>query len=54
MTLLPLAHSTEEWAGFFTTALGARLYASLGFAQDGWITRWLGNFRGPPPEAARG
>ncbi len=54
MTLLPLAHTTEEWAGFFTTALGSPLYASLGFAEDGWITRWLGNFRGPPPEAARG
>jgi GNAT superfamily N-acetyltransferase len=54
MTLLPLAHATTEWCGFWSTPDGNPLYRSLGFTEDGWVTRWLGNFPGPPPDAARG
>jgi hypothetical protein len=42
LTLGPLAEATSPLAGFWATELGRPLYASLGFREDGWITRWLG------------
>jgi hypothetical protein len=49
VTLLPLKHSGEERAGFFTTPEGEPLYRSLGFEPRGWVSRWLGGL--PDPEA---
>ena len=40
--LHPLAQASAPVAGFWATELGVPLYASLGFRERGWITRWLG------------
>jgi hypothetical protein len=42
VTLVPLAESGEELAGFFSTREGEPLYRSLGFERRGWVSRWLG------------
>lgn len=42
LTLAPLAQASSPVAGFWATQMGAPLYASLGFRENGWITRWLG------------
>jgi hypothetical protein len=42
LTLLPLKQSGEQIAGFFSTEEGNPLYRSLGFATNGYVSRWLG------------
>jgi hypothetical protein len=54
MTLFPLSQADSDWCGFWSTPDGDPLYRSLGFAEHGWVTRWLGGFPGTPPAAARG
>ena len=42
LTLLPLKESGGDVAGFFSSEEGEPLYRSLGFAERGWVGRWLG------------
>jgi hypothetical protein len=42
----PAQECGEEWAGFFSSPEGEPLYRSLGFAERGWVSRWLGGFTG--------
>jgi len=55
VTLVPLAESGEELAGFFSTPEGEPLYRSLGFERRGWVSRRLGGRLDPDAIArARG
>ncbi len=54
MTLLPLAHATEPWCGFWSTPAGMPLYRALGFTERGWMSRWVGNAPIALPDTARG
>jgi len=41
LTVHPLRQSDAEFAGLFASVEGAALYRTLGFREDGWVTRHL-------------